>query len=284
MLEQKGAPTADDQHRMIQQIKDLCEKLKVSDDVQQLAILFVQRVIDKSLTNRRNPRSVPAACLYLACEMLQKPKSQVQVSQAASIADGTLRTIVGELRRKISELYPEKASTHAASSSQDSSLILDSSYNNLSQDGSRNSIHRPATPKALQSRQPSATARPTPSAPQQSIRNFFSSIPSSPILEASQNPLPNNPRYSNAPAAQRALFPEDSNTSEVPPAIGTFAPHHMAFISSLSELHPSVPEGTPAQKRKTNSDSEDPHSSDAPNAKRTKLMEDLEDKDQSKQS
>lgn len=101
MLTRVEGTTEVDEDRMIQQIKYIADALKISQRAHERSNLLVRYVLDKSLTNRKHPRSVPSVCVYVACESLNEPRTQLQVSQAANISEGTLRTILRELRTSL---------------------------------------------------------------------------------------------------------------------------------------------------------------------------------------
>jgi hypothetical protein len=205
---------------MISQIDLLTKELKLSQETKEMATLFVQRVVDASLTTRKHPRSVPAACIYLACEWTQERRSQGDVSRAASIAEGTIRTITHELRTKLLQ-YAKNITESASSSSTVTGATLSASGDAVVPGGAAKS----SSEAPLSMRSSTVITRPA-NGPQQSIRSFFSPIhPAAPPAQthslldpsasASSSSSSLSRNSSSSLPVNRTLFPEDSVQDDI---------------------------------------------------------------------
>lgn len=84
-----------------------CEQLELADRTKRLAIGIAENALQKNICARRNPVSISAAAIYLACQLDGVRKTQTEICKATSLTEVTLRKVYKELNREEGELVPE---------------------------------------------------------------------------------------------------------------------------------------------------------------------------------
>ncbi|KAL3700488.1 hypothetical protein R1sor_018510 [Riccia sorocarpa] len=83
-----------------------CSILQLSQSTQKLATHIGEVVLDKSFCTRRNPVSISAAAIYLACHLEDKRKTQTEICKATGLTEVTLRKVYKELMENLEDLLP----------------------------------------------------------------------------------------------------------------------------------------------------------------------------------
>ncbi|BFI23434.1 hypothetical protein AXG93_1913s1450 [Marchantia polymorpha subsp. ruderalis] len=83
-----------------------CGILQLSQNTQKLATHIGEVVLDKSFCTRRNPISISAAAIYLACHLEDKRKTQTEICKATGLTEVTLRKVYKELLENLDDLLP----------------------------------------------------------------------------------------------------------------------------------------------------------------------------------
>ena len=84
----------------------LANKAQVDEKVKRYAIGYLKQVIDSYLSAGKDPMSIAATVLYLAClHYGDESKTQRYFAQAAGISDVTIRNRRQELQNKIPSIF-----------------------------------------------------------------------------------------------------------------------------------------------------------------------------------
>ncbi|KAH9300578.1 hypothetical protein KI387_012161 [Taxus chinensis] len=83
-----------------------CSLLQLSKTTQDLATHIGEVVINKCFCTRRNPISISAAAIYLACQLEDKRKTQAEICKATGLTEVTLRKVYKELLENWDDLLP----------------------------------------------------------------------------------------------------------------------------------------------------------------------------------
>ncbi|KAL2651245.1 hypothetical protein R1flu_019373 [Riccia fluitans] len=83
-----------------------CSILQLNQSTQKLATHIGEVVLDKSFCTRRNPVSISAAAIYLACHLEDKRKTQTEICKATGLTEVTLRKVYKELMENLEDLLP----------------------------------------------------------------------------------------------------------------------------------------------------------------------------------
>ncbi|XP_024529281.1 plant-specific TFIIB-related protein 1 [Selaginella moellendorffii] len=84
-----------------------CNLLQLNKTTQDLASHIGEVVISKSFCTRRNPISISAAAIYLACQLEDKRKTQTEICKATGLTEVTLRKVYKELLENLDDLMPK---------------------------------------------------------------------------------------------------------------------------------------------------------------------------------
>lgn len=84
-----------------------CRRLELPASTRRLAIGLAEKAMQKSICSRRNPISISAAAIYLACNMEGVRKTQTEICRATTLTEVTLRKVYKELNRERSALIPD---------------------------------------------------------------------------------------------------------------------------------------------------------------------------------
>ncbi|GLJ29927.1 hypothetical protein SUGI_0591680 [Cryptomeria japonica] len=84
-----------------------CSLLQLSKTTQDLATHIGEVVINKCFCTRRNPISISAAAIYLACQLEDKRKTQAEICKATGLTEVTLRKVYKELLENWDDLLPK---------------------------------------------------------------------------------------------------------------------------------------------------------------------------------
>ncbi|KAK1268919.1 hypothetical protein QJS04_geneDACA005389 [Acorus gramineus] len=83
-----------------------CTLLQLKKSAQELATHIGEVVINKCFCTRRNPISISAAAIYLACQLEDKRKTQAEICKVTGLTEVTLRKVYKELLENWDDLLP----------------------------------------------------------------------------------------------------------------------------------------------------------------------------------
>lgn len=83
-----------------------CTLLQLNKSAQRLATHIGEVVINKCFCTRRNPISISAAAIYLACQLEDKRKTQAEICKVTGLTEVTLRKVYKELLENWDDLLP----------------------------------------------------------------------------------------------------------------------------------------------------------------------------------
>ncbi|WZY67995.1 hypothetical protein YC2023_000235 [Brassica napus] len=83
-----------------------CTLLQLNKSAQELATHIGEVVINKCFCTRRNPISISAAAIYLACQLEDKRKTQAEICKITGLSEVTLRKVYKELLENWDDLLP----------------------------------------------------------------------------------------------------------------------------------------------------------------------------------
>ncbi|XP_074575622.1 plant-specific TFIIB-related protein 1 [Curcuma longa] len=83
-----------------------CTLLQLNKSAQQLAAHIGEVVVNKCFCTRRNPISISAAAIYLACQLEDKRKTQAEICKVTGLTEVTLRKVYKELLENWDDLMP----------------------------------------------------------------------------------------------------------------------------------------------------------------------------------
>ncbi|CAN1225142.1 Plant-specific TFIIB-related protein 1 [Linum perenne] len=75
-----------------------CTLLQLNKSAQELATHIGEVVINKCFCTRRNPISISAAAIYLACQLEDKRKTQAEICKVTGLTEVTLRKVYDDTR------------------------------------------------------------------------------------------------------------------------------------------------------------------------------------------
>lgn len=78
-----------------------CRKLGLSEDVQTCALGIADMVLERNMCQRRNPMSISAAAIYLACQLEDQKKTQLEICKVTGLTEVTLRKVSAARRDDI---------------------------------------------------------------------------------------------------------------------------------------------------------------------------------------
>ncbi|KAJ8907742.1 hypothetical protein NDN08_007848 [Rhodosorus marinus] len=84
-----------------------CRRLGLPESVQLCAVGIAEKVLKKNICSRRNPMSISAAAIYLACQLEDKKKTQQEICKVTRLTEVTLRKVNKELARNINDIIPD---------------------------------------------------------------------------------------------------------------------------------------------------------------------------------
>lgn len=83
-----------------------CTLLQLNKSAQELATHIGEVVINKCFCTRRNPISISAAAIYLACQLEDRRKTQAEICKVTGLTEVTLRKVYKELLENWDDLLP----------------------------------------------------------------------------------------------------------------------------------------------------------------------------------
>ncbi|XP_009601399.1 plant-specific TFIIB-related protein 1 [Nicotiana tabacum] len=83
-----------------------CTLLQLNKSAQELATHIGEVIINKCFCTRRNPISISAAAIYLACQLEDKRKTQAEICKVTGLTEVTLRKVYKELLENWDDLLP----------------------------------------------------------------------------------------------------------------------------------------------------------------------------------
>uniref|UniRef100_A0A0E0CWN1 ditrans,polycis-polyprenyl diphosphate synthase [(2E,6E)-farnesyldiphosphate specific] n=1 Tax=Oryza meridionalis TaxID=40149 RepID=A0A0E0CWN1_9ORYZ len=83
-----------------------CSLLQLNKSAQELAAHIGEVVVNKCFCTRRNPISISAAAIYLACQLEDKRKTQAEICKVTGLTEVTLRKVYKELLENWDDLLP----------------------------------------------------------------------------------------------------------------------------------------------------------------------------------
>lgn len=84
-----------------------CTQLDLPQRTRALAMDIVDRIVKFNVCHRRNPVSVAAAAIYLACQLDSVRKTQTEICRVTSLTEVTLRKVHKELNAERKRLIPD---------------------------------------------------------------------------------------------------------------------------------------------------------------------------------
>ncbi len=85
----------------LQITEKISKKLYLSIETEQLAIKIVSIAKKNKMTQSRTPEGIAAAAIYIACELMEEKRIQLEIATQAQTTDMTLRNRASELREKL---------------------------------------------------------------------------------------------------------------------------------------------------------------------------------------
>ncbi|KAI3387763.1 hypothetical protein SNEBB_002210 [Seison nebaliae] len=91
-------------------IERFCDRLEVTNEVQELALFIEGEVSKIGVLAGRNPISVTSACVYIATQLVGSTMGRTvkEVSDVTGSAEGTIKLIVKAIRKIYKTVLPEK--------------------------------------------------------------------------------------------------------------------------------------------------------------------------------
>lgn len=83
-----------------------CNLLQLNKSAQELATHIGEVVMNKCFCTRRNPISISAAAIYLACQLEDRRKTQAEICKVTGLTEVTLRKVYKELLENLDDLLP----------------------------------------------------------------------------------------------------------------------------------------------------------------------------------
>lgn len=83
-----------------------CTLLQLNKSAQELATHIGEVVMNKCFCTRRNPISISAAAIYLACQLEDRRKTQAEICKVTGLTEVTLRKVYKELLENWDDLLP----------------------------------------------------------------------------------------------------------------------------------------------------------------------------------
>ncbi|CAN8067171.1 unnamed protein product [Agarophyton chilense] len=83
-----------------------CRRLDLPAKTQKLSIGIAENAMRNNICSRRNPVSISAAAIYLACQMDGVRKTQTEICRATNLTEVTLRKVYKELNREHAAIIP----------------------------------------------------------------------------------------------------------------------------------------------------------------------------------
>ncbi|GAB4847127.1 Plant-specific TFIIB- protein 1 [Ancistrocladus abbreviatus] len=83
-----------------------CNLLQLNKSAQELATHIGEVVLNKCFCTRRNPISISAAAIYLACQLEDRRKTQAEICKVTGLTEVTLRKVYKELLENWDDLLP----------------------------------------------------------------------------------------------------------------------------------------------------------------------------------
>lgn len=84
-----------------------CRRLELPNKTCELAVGIAEKALQKNICSRRNPISISAAAIYLACQLDGVRKTQTEICRATTLTEVTLRKVYKELNQEHTALLPE---------------------------------------------------------------------------------------------------------------------------------------------------------------------------------
>lgn len=84
-----------------------CRRLDLPERTRKLANGIAEKAMQNNICSRRNPPSISAAAIYLACQLDGVRKTQMEICRATPVTEVTLRKVRNELVRDQSAVMPD---------------------------------------------------------------------------------------------------------------------------------------------------------------------------------
>lgn len=98
---------AESNSSITEHIPSFCRRLELPEQTERLAIAIAENAMQKNICSRRNPGSVAAAAIYLACQLDGVRKTQTEICRATPLTEVTLRKVRNELNAERDALLPD---------------------------------------------------------------------------------------------------------------------------------------------------------------------------------
>lgn len=99
------------------QVSQFGAALLLPSRVTRLALSVSERALRRNISARRNPASVAAAAIYLACQLDNVKRTQTEICRVSRLTEVTLRKVYKELRREKQALIPDWYKTESVAAS-----------------------------------------------------------------------------------------------------------------------------------------------------------------------
>jgi transcription initiation factor TFIIB len=87
-------------------LPEFCRMLGMQRSAEQLAVTIGENAIARAVCTRRNPTSIAAAAIYLACNLEDQKKTQTEICKVTGLTEVTLRKVYKELLSQHEKLIP----------------------------------------------------------------------------------------------------------------------------------------------------------------------------------
>lgn len=84
-----------------------CRRLDLPEKTRRLAIGIAEKAMQNNICSRRNPTSISASAIYLACQLEGIRKTQTEICRATRLTEVTLRKVHKELNQEHATLMPD---------------------------------------------------------------------------------------------------------------------------------------------------------------------------------
>ncbi|KAJ1632292.1 hypothetical protein T492DRAFT_1143530 [Pavlovales sp. CCMP2436] len=83
-----------------------CQLLQLPPSVEHIATHMAEVIVERNYCNRRNPMSISAAAIYLACQLEDSRKTQTEICHVTGLTEVTLRKVYKEVLRELPTILP----------------------------------------------------------------------------------------------------------------------------------------------------------------------------------
>jgi len=211
-------------------IPSLGEKLDLPQSTMELAQTITAQAHAKNLCSKRNPQSIAAAAIYMACQIEDRKKTQIEISKASGLTEVTLRKVHKELTTNLHDMIPDEITRKSRNEKVEEAVLIP-----VSGDGQCDTTHVEDEHKKNPTALMSPTFWPPPPPPPLPDNNEQSG---SNAGESRMPPVTNEQSRSNAGESRMPLVP-------LAPSVPPQALHAVFLQYAMSGLLPSGPPPPP---------------------------------------